>query len=478
MAQIETRYGLLAVPDDADDLIVRHLARYGEWAWCEARFIASVLKDGARLLDGGAYLGTFGLGVAMQRPIGLLCAVEANPEALVYLRDNLARLAPCPCEMIDAPIRGAVPVGRSALREAGNMGATSFVELDLPDAVADGDDGVSLAGLRARFGAFDMVKLDIEGLELPALRADATALAGGATAIWAECNETARSLHLAEFLLSIGLPLWYFAFPSHNRRNANGVSEAIFPMGFEAGLLAAPAVPPALDAALVAEGCVLRPIGSTQALRAAMWETPRWGRPGWELAESREALAALAGRELLGQAFSDFLVADVTEAAPARSLWEKLAEIEAALGEAQRDVSEKQAALAAMEREREATVADTAAHAAARRAAEDRAARAEAEAARQAAMRLGLVAELGALRERLAPEAAELPVAVADAPDTLAEIADLREKLRSIEASTSWLATAPLRAVLDKRGTAKRALRGGRKLAGKLVRRVRGWPDP
>src|SRR2546430_15699817 len=40
MADLSTRYGVFSVPDAADDMIVRFLRRYGEWAWDETCFIA------------------------------------------------------------------------------------------------------------------------------------------------------------------------------------------------------------------------------------------------------------------------------------------------------------------------------------------------------------------------------------------------------------------------------------------------------
>lgn len=90
---VDTRYGQLNVTINDDDLIGRFLTETGEWAFDEASFIASTLNDGARVLDGGAFLGTFGLGVALRRKLGLLCAVEANPLVLPLLEANLRRNA-------------------------------------------------------------------------------------------------------------------------------------------------------------------------------------------------------------------------------------------------------------------------------------------------------------------------------------------------------------------------------------------------
>ena len=98
----------------------------------EACFIASVLPEDARVLDIGAYLGTFGLGVALIRRLGALCAVEANPALLPCLAANL-RLAPCPATAIEAMVAAPGASPRHGAAPADNASAASFV----PDAPGD-----------------------------------------------------------------------------------------------------------------------------------------------------------------------------------------------------------------------------------------------------------------------------------------------------------------------------------------------------
>jgi hypothetical protein len=89
LTKVETRYGTLQVLDVENDVVGRFLQRYGEWGWDEVRFVASVLPDRARVLDIGAYLGTFGLGIALQKPLAFLCLVEANPSVIPQLKANV-----------------------------------------------------------------------------------------------------------------------------------------------------------------------------------------------------------------------------------------------------------------------------------------------------------------------------------------------------------------------------------------------------
>ena len=138
------------------------------------------------------------------------------------------------------------------------------------------------------------------------MRADAEYLAQGGTTIWVECSEDPRSFAIAELLLSWGLDLYYFAFPAHNPDNQRGDPVPIFPLAYEAGLLAAPRVPPTLDNTLRAHRCILRQVHSIDELKDAMWRTPRWGMLEW-LGAGPEEVAALAGRALRGETFDDYL---------------------------------------------------------------------------------------------------------------------------------------------------------------------------
>ena len=165
---------------------------------------------------------------------------------------------------------------------------------------------MTLRELRERHGEFDIIKLDVEGMNAKYFSATPITSRGAAT-IWVECNEDARSLDVADLLLSWGLDVYYFAFPSHNPDNF-GLAKPILPWAYEAGLLAVPKmIPIMLSAELLSHRCILHRITSRAELEEAMWFTPRW-LPD-DLANADEAtLAAVAGRALSGQARPSFLL--------------------------------------------------------------------------------------------------------------------------------------------------------------------------
>jgi len=311
---IDTRYGQLSVPDSAQDVIGRFLAQYGEWAWDEACFVASILPKGARVLDVGAYVGTFGLGVGLRQSLGSLCCVEANPEIVPLLRANIERLARQPSDVIAAMVSGDVWEARTGHFDPSNLGSLSFAEGANGDELATSPEQVlTLKQIREAHGPFDLIKLDVEGMEADIIRSDADFLSSGESMLWLECNEAEASLGLAELLLEWGLNLYYFAFPSYNPNNLRNDPDPIYPFAYEAGLLAGRTLAPILDASLAEHQCILKRITSIDDLREALWRTPRWGMREWEGASANE-VAALAGRALLGQELEKFLAPGVAAA--------------------------------------------------------------------------------------------------------------------------------------------------------------------
>jgi FkbM family methyltransferase len=503
---IETRYGSLDILPPETDMISRFLSETGEWALDEAWFIASLLEDGARVLDGGAFLGSFGLGVAEFRKLGQLCCVEANPAILPLLEANLRRNADCPAVALGLLLAGNDGETRLGRSERTNLGATSFATGATGEPTRGSPaPGVTLQALRACHGEFDLIKLDLEGMELEVLKADATHLAKGTTALWIECNEGPMAPALAELLLSWKLDLWYFAFPSHNAENFLGRREPIFPWAYEAGLLAAPPRTPLLDARLASHGCILKRIDSLAALRNAMWQTPRW-LPS-DLAEAdKVAIAGVASHALQGLSQDDFLSDErvkagqqagpraeaVTRERPqqqaqalreARALAaERLAELEATQQLRQRTQNGLEHAqdlvisqLAELDRERRM-----------RRVLEQRLAQQTANALDQLSQVDALTKQLEALTKRLADHE------VANAPDRLAQITalaaqvtdlalarDLAEvathdalaQLHAIRSTLAWRAASRAHRYIGRHPHLRRALRGLRAGIGTMLGR-------
>ncbi|MHB1304812.1 MAG: FkbM family methyltransferase [Acidiphilium sp.] len=312
--ELQTQYGTLQVPDHENDLIGRFLRTYGEWAPYELQFIANSIKAGARVADIGAFVGTFGLGLMAHLPLGSVCFVEANSRIVPLLQNNVAHNATAPSVVVDAAIipasmRGVV----SASVEADNAGSFSISGSEtvgrMPAELLVKQ--LTLHELRAQHGPFDLIKLDIEGLENALLQDDAEFIASGAAELWVECNENPASISLCQTLLDAGLDVYYCAFPVFANSNYNGSCEIIFPWAYESGLWATRGVAPMMDSQLAEAGCFLTRIYSTTELRQKLWDTPRWSPMDW----SKQTFATVVARAchiILGERFEDYLKSTCT----------------------------------------------------------------------------------------------------------------------------------------------------------------------
>lgn len=293
MPDIRTVYGTLNVPDWDDDLIIRTLRTYGEWAFAEQMLISPMLREGDALWDAGAYLGTFGLGVAQlaQRPLRQMVFVEPSRVLGPYLLDNLTRNAPCPVRI--APFAIGQAKGLLQPRGDGQGGNAGAIAYEPTDRAKGSIPCRPLRDLRGEYGDYDVLKLDIEGMENEAIRGDIDYILQHRPVIWAECNEHVSSIALLEALVWLKYEPVYVAFPFFRQNNTNQSSERIFPMAYEAALLAAP--PDRLAAftgTVPGEDIIIRPVKTSYDLRRALWSTPRWAMEEW---------VGMSKAELIGQ---------------------------------------------------------------------------------------------------------------------------------------------------------------------------------
>jgi FkbM family methyltransferase len=323
---LDTRYGKISTPQD-NDLITKFLRSDGEWAFLEAEFVASHLPGQARVLDIGAYLGTFTLGLAQFTPLSFACLAEGNPNIAPHLENNIALNLNCRHEVLNAVIVDpSIPIG-SGHGDPNNNGSTSFVAQSAGAVLVQ--EPLATMGFESlvnQHGPFDLVKADVEGMEEQLLASYPALLHASTPLLWVECNETPAVMPLARLLLSTGRPLTYFAWPSHNPENHNGNKEPIFPFAYEAGLLLG-AEPRALTASQQAAGCILRRISSVEDLKQSLWLTPRWAPREWT-ALSRHEIVGVAEHILTGHRYETFLnsvEADEHEQQPSKYLAVQLA---------------------------------------------------------------------------------------------------------------------------------------------------------
>ncbi|MCA3642507.1 MAG: FkbM family methyltransferase [Methylobacterium sp.] len=308
----DTIYGRITTPDWPDDIIVRSLSALGEWSYLEQQILARLIRAGDVLWDGGAFLGTFGIGVAQiaertGQPLARLIAVEPGAELRPFLADNLQRNVTCGHLLVACALGSVVGRLMPADVMVGNHGALSYHATDKAEEDAIGVDCLPLWHLRAQYGDYDILKLDVEGMEVDALRGDFEHIRDRKPVIWAECNEAMSSILLLEALVAAGYAPHYLAFPAFRQANFHAQTDLPYPMAYEAALLAAPPDRLAqLDVSGLGEEIIVKSVTTSWDLRQALWATPRWAQPAWTTA-SRAELIALLGHVTRGESLGAFL---------------------------------------------------------------------------------------------------------------------------------------------------------------------------
>lgn len=294
----QTIYGEIETPDWENDLIVNSLRSRGEWSYLEQCLFAPMLRRDDALWDGGAFLGTFGLGsVQIAAQLGqapsYLLAIEPGAELIPHLESNLRRNASCEFNLASVGIGPAS--GTLVVKDitGENHGALAYEPATTPSSKA-GVSSQALWQLRERYGFYDALKLDIEGMEAAALHDEFEYIQHHRPLIWCECNEALSSIKLLEVLEAAGYEPLYVAFPAFRLKTFNGEISPPFPVAYEAVLLGCPASRiEDFDSHASGEEVVVKVVHTSWDLRQALWLTPRWALEEWACLSRPELIALL-----------------------------------------------------------------------------------------------------------------------------------------------------------------------------------------
>jgi FkbM family methyltransferase len=202
----------------ADDLITDQILRFGAHTRPELALLLSVIEPGDFIFDVGAHIGTFALPLARRiGPTGKVLAVEGLPTNFDLLSRNIVTLGlddriSAVCATIGAPGIAYRPEFTPQ-----NTGATFLVETN--EAVKSPTK--TLDSLAAESFFPRLIKLDIEGLELEALRG-ASKILENLPILYIEINGAAlfRYGHTVDELDAFLSNLGYRFFRNSGERNA------------------------------------------------------------------------------------------------------------------------------------------------------------------------------------------------------------------------------------------------------------------
>lgn len=167
------------------DMITKQLLAFGAHTRPELAFFLSVVEPGDAVFDIGAHVGTFALPLAHRvGTAGAVLAVEGSPTFHDLLRRNIDRNGLSDRVRTLCAVVGDTHQRYAISLNAGNSGASYCAAT----AEAAGVAGVLLDRLVTEFFVPRVVKVDIEGMELIALR-DAPRLLAARPALYMEVSQ-------------------------------------------------------------------------------------------------------------------------------------------------------------------------------------------------------------------------------------------------------------------------------------------------
>jgi FkbM family methyltransferase len=237
----ETLFGPMFHYSD-DEVIGRSLRQYGQWAIDEIALIAHIMRGEAPgdFIDLGANVGTHTVGIATLFPEADVFSFEANPRTHQLLCTNAIANGLTNANLFNYLVGDFSAISRVVTNIADigkNLGAIGFQ-------VVPADAGVGQLLLQAavddiypggRSAAF--VKIDVEGMELKALRGARATLERSRPAIYFENGGRADAGPLFDDLTSLGYEtFWHINFP-FDEQNFRGDKTNVFGGSVEIGTL-------------------------------------------------------------------------------------------------------------------------------------------------------------------------------------------------------------------------------------------------
>ncbi len=202
------------------------IRKYGEFSEGEAELFRQLIGPGALVVEGGANIGAHT--VSLSRMVGAHGSVLAFEPQRIVFQTLCANLALNSCVNVRAFQCGlgsesgeiAVPFLDPGL--PANFGGLSLLE-------AENGEPVRLATIdELGLTACQMIKLDVEGMEVEALRGAARTIAAYRPLMYVENDRQARSPELVALLFAWDYRLYWHTPPLYSPANFAGDPENIF----------------------------------------------------------------------------------------------------------------------------------------------------------------------------------------------------------------------------------------------------------
>jgi FkbM family methyltransferase len=229
-ALVDTRHGPM-LANRQDIYIGQSLIEYGEYCEHETQLLQQFINRPGTIVEVGANVGsqTVPLAKAAKAVGADVIAIEAQPFVFQNLCANLALNAldnvmawPFAC----AAEPGTVSFERPDYRQPGNFGAVSMQT----EATAEGIEVPCVRLDDATQGRnVYLLKVDVEGFELPVLQGAQATLASSRPVLYVENDRVSQSQALIEYLWGQGYRLWWHISPYFNPQNFRASQDNRYP---------------------------------------------------------------------------------------------------------------------------------------------------------------------------------------------------------------------------------------------------------
>lgn len=206
------------------DLITEQLQEFGAHTRNELALVLAHVRSGDTIVDIGAHIGTYAIPLARRvGPTGRVLAIEADPRTYQFLTWNVGLNGLTTTIQTQRRILWSGSEGRFARVDvSGNTGAGFFEPANGVDAQEPATDALACL-CAAGFSSPDLIKIDVEGMELGVLRSLRPILACDRPVVYIEISapQLARWGTSVEQIGELLRPLGYRFFRNVGERNSS-----------------------------------------------------------------------------------------------------------------------------------------------------------------------------------------------------------------------------------------------------------------
>ena len=212
-----------------DIYVGRSLDLYGEYSEGETELFAQIVQSGDVVVEVGANIGTSSVFFAKRvAPTGVVVAFEPQRVVFQMLCANVALSALTNVNAYQQAVgaeRGSINVPMIETNAPNNFGG-----LELTAANAPRGQQVPLVRIDdLRLSRLKLLKVDVEGMELPVLQGAAETIRALRPVLYVENDRPDQSPALVRFIDSLGYDAYWHRPPLFNPNNFFGNAQNVFP---------------------------------------------------------------------------------------------------------------------------------------------------------------------------------------------------------------------------------------------------------